>query len=626
MNKLLPSLVVVLTCSLLAAITAPDSLKTYLLPTVKVIVEKPSEAIGSVKQLSPGDNEAAMSLRETFINSVGISASTGTKDESNIRLRGFRKNEVKIMIDGRPINNGYFGNVDLSKLSLMGVKEIQIVKGPASPLYGTNSMGGVVNIITKEPSKRSWLTLGAMIKRNNTQQFQATTAHSFDSWNYSLGASAERTDGFILSQDFQPTYFENGGVRNNSSKNQYNLRGSLSSELFNFHQVSLDFGYSTIGHKDIPSSIYERKFRYYQDWHRNYASLTGEFVLGERTALLALLTNDGGGDRYMEFNDAAHQYLNVDSRMVNNSWGFAPRLKWTLSPKASLDIGYRADLQTSKRKDNMDYPDWTNSTLQIHNGFVQYETQATSNLLVTSAFGLTGSYNELNRNTQWVPEPAIGATYTSANGSITAVAVGQNSAQPTMRQLFSYDKGNPRLKPQRSLKLELNHQQPIIMKTLSLSGSVFYNDTRDLIDLKLGQFENIYRVLSYGTELGLIFSPIPAYELEVNYAYLDFDKTSDYRLTETPKHAVEFCNRLQLPRHSRLLISSSYRDDRLSQDELGNYHTLPSYWRHDVQLKIPVKRYSITAGMENILDADYQGEYGFPEAGRNYNLGIEATF
>ncbi|MDD4310013.1 MAG: TonB-dependent receptor plug domain-containing protein, partial [Candidatus Cloacimonetes bacterium] len=174
-----------------------DSLKTYYLPTVKVIVSKPSEAIGALHLIDASDKQSSLNLREMLSQSLGVSASTGSKDESNLRLRGFRKNEVKIMIDGRPLNSGYFGNVDLSKLSLLNIAEIQIIKGPTSPLYGSNSMGGILNLITKEPSRNTWLQLGGVIKRNNTQELRIGSAHSFDTYSYQLGLSREHTDGFV---------------------------------------------------------------------------------------------------------------------------------------------------------------------------------------------------------------------------------------------------------------------------------------------------------------------------------------------------------------------------------------------------------------------------------------------
>ena len=241
----------------LGASAKQDSLKTYTLPPVYVIVEKPSEAIGSLYTINSEDVINSLSLREAMQKSVGISATIGTKDESNLRLRGFRKNEIKVMVDGKPLNNGYFGNVDISKLSLLDIEEIQILKGPASPLFGTNNMGGVINIISKAPPKNYWLELNTIFKRYNTNEVNISTAHSFDTWNYRLGVSREKTNGFILSEKFTPTPYEDGGVRNNSDQCLYNISGSLNRELLTFHNIGMDFGYSQMDKKNIPSSIYE---------------------------------------------------------------------------------------------------------------------------------------------------------------------------------------------------------------------------------------------------------------------------------------------------------------------------------------------------------------------------------
>ena len=258
-------LILVLVTITLGGTAKQDSLKTYTLPTVYVIVEKPSEAIGSLHIIEGEDVKNAFSLREAMQNSVGISATIGTKDESNLRLRGFRKNEIKVMVDGKPLNNGYFGNVDISKLSLLDIEEIQILKGPASPLYGTNNMGGVVNIITKAPPNNYWLELNTLFKRNNTNEITLSSAHSFDTWNYRIGVSQEKTDGFVLSEKFIPTPYEDGGVRNNSDKCLYNISGSLEKEFLNFHNLGVDFGYNKMDKKNIPSSIYEQRYRQYQD-------------------------------------------------------------------------------------------------------------------------------------------------------------------------------------------------------------------------------------------------------------------------------------------------------------------------------------------------------------------------
>ncbi len=126
--------------------TKPDSLKSYYLHAIRVIADQPESAIGTISQLQV--SEPQQTVFEAMQQAAGVHLSLGTKDESNLRIRGFRKNEALILIDGRPLTSGYFGNVDLSKIILSDIQDIAVIKGPASAQFGSGSMGGVVNLIT----------------------------------------------------------------------------------------------------------------------------------------------------------------------------------------------------------------------------------------------------------------------------------------------------------------------------------------------------------------------------------------------------------------------------------------------------------------------------------------------
>ncbi|MDZ4121101.1 MAG: TonB-dependent receptor plug domain-containing protein, partial [Candidatus Cloacimonadaceae bacterium] len=197
--------------------------KRYILAPVRIIAERPGQSIGAVTymQIERGEESAPLKLIEVLEGFSGVNLSVGSKDESNLSIRGFRKNEVKILIDGRPMTGGYFGNVDLNSIALSEIADVLVVKGPISALYGANTMGGVVNLVSKAPPRDKRLRMGLTAKRNNTNQIRLSTFQTFDSWHYQLSASRSHTDGFVLSQDFVPTALENGGVRNNAANTQY---------------------------------------------------------------------------------------------------------------------------------------------------------------------------------------------------------------------------------------------------------------------------------------------------------------------------------------------------------------------------------------------------------------------
>lgn len=165
--------------------TEQDSLRHYTLDPVRIIGEMPAETIGSitVKKLDTAVEATPLNLKDSMQNISGVTVTVGTKDESNLRIRGFRKNEVKILVDGRPLNAGYFGGVDLQNMPVSDLKEIRILKGPVSSIYGSNTMGGVVNLISGPHSTRKWFKIGTQFQRNNTNHLELSTSHSFDNWN-----------------------------------------------------------------------------------------------------------------------------------------------------------------------------------------------------------------------------------------------------------------------------------------------------------------------------------------------------------------------------------------------------------------------------------------------------------
>lgn len=607
----------------------PDStgFRRYLLNTVRVVAETPMEALGMVSRVIIAENSlGGISLRDGIQDIPGITNTEGTKDESNLRLRGFRKNEVKVLIDGRPLNSGYFGNVDLNNLLLGDISEALIVKGPASSIYGSGSMGGVVNLLRAQPDNKHWLELESIFKRNATNTLALRSRHRFSGWSYRVQASREQSDGMVLSADFEPTPFENGGVRDDNHKELWNLEGGIDLFPSDFHRFGITGGITYMDEKPIPTSVYELGHRLYKDWTRYQATLSWDGILSGSLGGAAMLYLDGGQDRYLEYNDAAHQSLSLDSMMRYYSLGFNPRVELRAWDKGVLHLGSRLESSFSRRKDNGFYPDWTSHRLGTYNLFAHYTHNLAQNLNTGVGIGISACENDLRPDLHVFAEPSISINYRLPSGMESNFAIGRGTAFPTMRQLFSTERGNPDLLPQSALKLEIAHFQPLKFPPIdpSIGISLFYNDARNLIDLFNGRYENIYRVRSYGTELEIGFSALPAWHCEISFAYLAYTSSSDYRLTESPRNTFGISHRIALPLGITTRLNSRWSDIRFSQDSLNNYRVLDSYWKHDISFQRRFKAFEASVGLENILDANYFMEYGYPAAGINFFVKLSA--
>jgi outer membrane receptor for ferrienterochelin and colicins len=79
---------------------------------------------------------------------------------TNMRMQGLSGDKVKILVDGMPVNGRENGNIDLGQISLNNIDHIEIVQGPMSVVYGSDAIGGVINLITKKNTKPFELQAG----------------------------------------------------------------------------------------------------------------------------------------------------------------------------------------------------------------------------------------------------------------------------------------------------------------------------------------------------------------------------------------------------------------------------------------------------------------------------------
>lgn len=101
------------------------------------------------------NEKGANNLRESLNNELNFKTNNGHVNETAINLNGLSGNHVKFMVDGVPIEGRLNGNIDLSQINVNEVEKIEIIEGPTSVAYGTNALGGVINIITKKQQSKN---------------------------------------------------------------------------------------------------------------------------------------------------------------------------------------------------------------------------------------------------------------------------------------------------------------------------------------------------------------------------------------------------------------------------------------------------------------------------------------
>jgi len=140
--------------------------KDVPLATVSTVVT------ADIEKLKPRD------LSDVIRFIPGSMVTTGDKDTYNLRLRGIDAKRIALLVDGVPVYEPYFSTFDLKTVSAGGIDTLQVTKGPSSVLYGPNTLGGLVNVITKRPADRPSLSLSGSYGDKATRSLGADASYS----------------------------------------------------------------------------------------------------------------------------------------------------------------------------------------------------------------------------------------------------------------------------------------------------------------------------------------------------------------------------------------------------------------------------------------------------------------
>lgn len=165
-----------------------------------------------VLRSSSGDFDNASDLGRPLSQeaSVNISSYGGLGTAQNIRMRGSTAAQVLVMVDGRPVNNPRDGAVDLSTLPLDNVDRVELVHGPVSDLYGSQAMGGALNIITKKPPQEGFKSeFYSSFGTFRTYREGVSQGGHIGNLGYLLSGSWEESAGFRPNSKYRAGNYEN---------------------------------------------------------------------------------------------------------------------------------------------------------------------------------------------------------------------------------------------------------------------------------------------------------------------------------------------------------------------------------------------------------------------------------
>ncbi|NOR15628.1 MAG: TonB-dependent receptor plug domain-containing protein, partial [Candidatus Aminicenantes bacterium] len=137
-----------------------------------------------------------LDLSEAIRYAPGVQVTFGDKSIYTLKLRGIDSNRIALLIDGIPVYEPYFSSFDLKTVATDGIDSLQLTKGPSSVLYGPNTLGGIVNVVTQRPEGRPQLSLNASYGQDNTRGVGLQSGLRWNRWAFSGTLLYQDSDGY----------------------------------------------------------------------------------------------------------------------------------------------------------------------------------------------------------------------------------------------------------------------------------------------------------------------------------------------------------------------------------------------------------------------------------------------
>jgi vitamin B12 transporter len=599
-------------------VLAQDDLEETIVTATRTPV--PVDTIGSpVIVITRNDIERSLAsdVSELLQQHAGleIARTGGPGQQTSLFTRGTESNHTVVLLDGVRINPGTIGGAALQNISPESLERIEVVKGPRSALYGTDAIGGVIQLFSRGSHAardgRIGGSAGASFGTDETRQYYGDASLAAgDQWRFGLGGSYAETDGM-------PVY-----VADDSNRGWRNVTGRASAEFDATDEITFRArGWRTAGRTEYSAQTFSTP---------PYADVSQDFV----NSVYSLEGDYHSTDGFNVRGTVAQARDDVDQRQAN--FANTPDDPFDVAHTRRLSYDVQVDLPEMRGhqlsfgvqrtdEDTIAYSFGTafDENTIVTQGFVQDQVQVG---LVTARVAVGGVDHEtFGSELTWNAE--IGAAFDS--GTRVTLAGGKAFRAPDSTDRFGFG-GNPDLDPEVSRQLELTVRQRL-GEHQHVWLSAFDNRVRDLINFVITDFvtfdgrnENIDRARIKGGELGYEFANA-GWRARAELALQDpRDETSDERLLRRARESAF----VALDRDVGPLdlgVDAAWFGNR--KDFGFPAVTLDSYtvvnatvrWRASAAL-------TLQGRLENAFDEDYAQAQGYRTRGRAYTIGVRYSF
>ena len=478
-------------------ITARDAVDAN--PSVTTITSKTIKDTNS--------NNIAEAIR--FSAGSLFNEATGRRGEPSINIRGYGGTQIGLFLDGIPMMSIYDKQTDFGQYVTQGIASIQISKGFASPVYGMNTMGGAINLISTRPEKELELSLHQRLlfgRHSSPDEVRQGFSIGTNQGLYYFQADVSHTDRstYPLSSDFKATPIQPKGDKINAYYNNKTAKLKFGIQPNENHEYSLNYIYQRGKKGGLYSDDGGGPWWDWTNYDKKTLYLLGNSYFTPDLSLNTRLYYDnfynrliGDGTRCLNGDGTLSTagYCSPSSIYDDDTYGAILTLGYDIYEDTNVKFGVNEKRDTHRLKENAYTKDLKENLQELSTSvFAQYAQR-----LGAFRFVLAGSYDRVDpividfiengegnikdKQAKLDGFSVQGILYFDiSEGQSTHLSVGKKENLPTLKQRYSSIWGayvpNSDLGIENALNYELGYN--LNLASTALSVAVYYNDMRNM--------------------------------------------------------------------------------------------------------------------------------------------------
>lgn len=583
------------------------------LPMTVSVVDRPLIEYSNVPSLLPVLTEQVPGLFITSRGIMGYGVSEGAAGTISMRGLSGGSGQVMVLIDGHPQYMGMFGHPISDAYQSLMAERVEVLRGPASVLYGSNAMGGVVNIVTRRMEQDGVRTnINAGYGSWNTVQTELTNRVRYKGFSSIVSASYNRTDGHRADMGFE----------------QYGGYAKLGYDFSPYWRVRADVNVTHFNASN-PGTVSNPILDADQSVTRGMTSLAVENEYEGTSGALSVFYNWGDhhiNDGYYPLDTTDNQPLDYRFNSHDDMMGISAYQSVRMFRGNRLTVGvdwyrfggsawdqYVAGERRGERDDIVDIAQHEVA------GYVDFRQNIGTWLTLDA--GVRIDYHS-HIGVEWVPQ--AGLSLHLPHSMELKASVSKGFRYPTIREMYMFTPRNPDLRPERMWTYELSLSQKLLDGRLSYGVNVFYIDGDNFIMTQMvdGKPHNVNAgaLRNAGVEAQAAWRIARDWSVDANYSFLHMENP----VVAAPEHKLYVGG---LFTHGRWHVSTGVQYVAGLYTQVGDSPVQEDFVLWNIRASFRILDWmSVWVRGENLLNWKYEINAGFPMPGTNVTGGLNFGF